>query len=151
MSEEAVAMERKRRLEAVGPGFPEGGRRPTGGEPGGAAPGGGGGDDAGARNSGGAEGKKRWTASRKRDAVLRLMAGESAASVSRDLGIEHYRLIEWRDRALDGMSEALKVRAGDPLTAELDEAKKRIGELSMENELLKKKCWEREASRRRGK
>lgn len=144
-------MKKKRRLEAVGPGSPEGGRRPTGGEPGGGAPGGAGGDDSGTTNSGGAKGRKRWTAGRKRDAVLRLMAGESVASVSRDLGVEHYRLIEWRDRALDGMSEALKVRPGDPLTAELDEAKKRIGELSMQNELLKKKCKEREASRRRGK
>jgi len=37
---------------------------------------------------------------------------------------------------LAGMEEALKVRNGDPLKAELDNAMKRLGELSMENELL---------------
>jgi len=148
-------MERKRKLEVVGPGAPEGGRRPTGGDPGGGASDGVRGRDsemneAGAEH-GGPAAWRRWTAARKRDAVLRLMAGESVDSVSRDLGVEHYRLMEWRDRALDGLAEALKARPGDPLEAELDEAKKRIGELSMENELLKKKCREREASRRRGK
>jgi hypothetical protein len=34
------------------------------------------------------------------------------------------------------MEEALKARNGDPLKAELDTAMQRIGELTMENELL---------------
>ena len=34
------------------------------------------------------------------------------------------------------MEEALKARNGDPLKAELDNAMKRLGELTMENELL---------------
>ena len=44
-----------------------------------------------------------------------------------------YRLEKWRDAALAGMEEALKARNGDPLKAELDNAMKRLGELTMEN------------------
>jgi transposase len=57
--------------------------------------------------------------------------------LSRELGVELYRLEEWRDAALGGMEEALKARTGDPLKAELDNAMKRRGELTMENELLR--------------
>ena len=54
--------------------------------------------------------------------------------LSRELGVEVYRLEKWRDAALAGMEEALKARNGDPLKGELDNALK--GELTMENELL---------------
>ena len=42
-----------------------------------------------------------------------------------------------KTRALAGLELGLKERAGEPLAAELDAAKRRIGELSMENELLR--------------
>ena len=79
---------------------------------------------------------QRWTAARKREAVLRLLRGEPLELLSRELGVELYRLEKWRDAALAGMEEALKARNGDPLKAELDNAMKRLGELTMENELL---------------
>jgi transposase len=37
------------------------------------------------------------------------------------------------------MDTALKSREGDPLTTELDPAMRRIGEISMENELLRER------------
>ena len=79
---------------------------------------------------------QRWTAARKREVVLRLFRGEPLDLLSRELGVELYRLEKWRDAALTGMEEALKARNGDPLKAELDTAMQRIGELTMENELL---------------
>jgi transposase len=79
---------------------------------------------------------QRWTAARKREVVLRLFRGEPLDLLSRELGVELYRLEKWRDAALAGMEEALKARNGDPLKAELDTAMQRIGELTMENELL---------------
>ena len=107
----------------VSPGETEGGRRPTEVSPG----------------QGGvgplAQGQ-RWTASRKREVVLRLLRGEPMELLSRELGVEVYRLEKWRDAALAGMEEALKARNGDPLQGELDNAMKRLGELTMENELL---------------
>jgi transposase len=81
----------------------------------------------------------RWSANRKKEAVLRLMRGEPVDALSRELGVEIYRLEEWRDKALQGIDTALKARENDPLTAELDAAKRRIGEISMENELLREK------------
>lgn len=84
--------------------------------------------------------EKRWTMGRKRAAVIRLLRGESVDAVSRELGVEIYKLETWRERALAAMEEGLRERGGDPLEAELDVAKKRIGELSMENELLRERC-----------
>lgn len=80
---------------------------------------------------------QRWTVTRKRDVVLRLLRGEPVEPLSRELGVEIFRLEAWREKALSGIDAALKVRNGDPATAELDTAMKRIGELTMENELLR--------------
>jgi hypothetical protein len=73
---------------------------------------------------------QRWTAFRKGEVVLRILRGEPLELLSRELGVELYRLERWRDAALVGMEEALKARNGDPLKGELD------NELTMENELL---------------
>jgi hypothetical protein len=83
---------------------------------------------------------KRWTASRKMEVVLRLLRGESLDSLSRELGLEIYLLEEWRAKALHGMELGLKARVEDPLQGELDQAKKRLGELMMQNELLQIKA-----------
>lgn len=120
MGEEAM------RGEAVAGGT-EGGRRPTGGSP---ASGGVGGALAPGR---------RWSVARKREVVLRLLRGESVDALSREVGVEIYRLEKWREKALSGLDAGLKEREGDPVQAELDAAMKRIGELTMENELL----WQR--------
>ena len=89
---------------------------------------------------------QRWSASRKRDVVVRLLRGESLDTVSREVGVELYRLEAWKTRALAGFELGLKAQAGEPLAAELDAAKRHIGELSMENELLRERA--RAAERR---
>lgn len=80
---------------------------------------------------------QRWSVARKREVALRLLRGEAVELLSRELGVEIFRLEEWREKALDGIDASLKVRTGDPVQAELDTAMKRIGELTMENELLR--------------
>ena len=82
---------------------------------------------------------RRWSARKKREIVLRLLRGESLDSVSREIGLEVYILEEWKHQALDGIEASLKSRPHDPLATELDHAMKRIGELSMENELLRER------------
>ena len=82
--------------------------------------------------------KQRWSARRKREVVVRLLRGEPLDAVSREIGVEVYRLEQWRDKALLGMDDALRDRAGDPLQTELNAAKRHIGELSMANELLRR-------------
>ena len=63
---------------------------------------------------------QRWSASRKRDVVLRLLRGESLDAVSREVGVEIYRLEEWKERALAGLELGLKDPAGEPAGAALD-------------------------------
>jgi transposase-like protein len=83
---------------------------------------------------------QRWSAARKREIVIRLLRGESLDAVSREIGVEPYRLERWRDKALASMDAGLKERAdNDPVQAGLDAAHKRVGELSMEVELLRAK------------
>ncbi|MEI7903093.1 MAG: IS3 family transposase [bacterium] len=88
----------------------------------------------------------RWNARRKQEAVLRLLRGEPLDAVGRGLGVETYRLEEWRTRAVAGMEAALRERGDDdPAEANLREAQRVIGDMAMQNELLrdriKKKNW----------
>lgn len=83
---------------------------------------------------------QRWSKRRKSEVVMRLFRGEALEDVSRDVGVEISRLENWRDRARRGLEEGLREREGDPIQAALDEANRRIGELSMEVELLRVKA-----------
>ena len=80
---------------------------------------------------------QRWSAARKREVVLRLMRGESAELLSRELGLPVFKLAQWRQRAEAGLEGALKEREADQADGQLAAAMQRIGELSMEVELLR--------------
>ena len=80
---------------------------------------------------------QRWSVARKREAVLRLLRGESAEMLSRELGLPMFRLEQWRRKAEAALEGALKEREADPADGHLSAAMRRIGELSMENELLR--------------
>lgn len=58
---------------------------------------------------------KRWSSNRKKEVVLRLLRGEPVDTLSRELGIEIYRLEGWHKKALQSIDTALKAREGDPL------------------------------------
>ena len=121
-------MKRRVRTEGVLPAESKGARSATA-------------DSAGGATAGGPLGPgQRWSAGRKRDIVLRLLRGESIEALSRELGVERYRLEKWKGRALGAIEASLKERGADPVQSELDDALKRIGELSMENELLRVRC-----------
>ena len=68
-----------------------------------------------------------------------MLRGESVEVLSRELSVEIYRLEKWRKKALAALSSGLKERGGDLVQAELDAAMKRIGELTMEIELLRER------------
>ena len=135
MSKEVGEMVQSRKVKRAGSARAEGARRANGVRA-----------DAAAVGSGALAPGQRWSASRKREVVLRLLRGESLDAVSRAVGVELYRLEEWQARALAGLELGLKDPAGEPLAAELDAAKRHIGELSMENELLRERA--RAAERR---
>ena len=88
-------------------------------------------------SSGGLAPGQRWSVGRKREVVLRLLRGESVEILSRELGVPAYRLERWRERALSGIDGSLREREGDGVSEELAAAMKRIGELTMENEVLR--------------
>ena len=103
------------------------GRSPSGSEP-----------NAGGLHEGPLPANGRWSTRRKAKVVIRMLQGEPLDALSRELGVEVYRLEEWRDKALYGMEAGLKERECDPLRLELDRTLKKVGELSMTVELLEK-------------
>ena len=67
------------------------------------------------------------------------MRGAPAELLSRELGLPLFKLEHWRQKAGTGLEGALKEREADPAGDELTAAMRRIGELSMEVELLRAK------------
>jgi transposase len=127
------SMDETDRGDAVdGPVVGEGGRGPSTPSTGQGAPPAGGGTTSGPLAPG-----QRWSAARKREVVLRLMRGESAELLSRELGLPVFKLEQWRRKAEGALEGALKEREADPADGQLAAALRRIGELSMENELLR--------------
>ena len=78
---------------------------------------------------------------RKREVVLRLLRDEPVQLLSRQLGVEIFRLEQWREKAIGGgrFPQARLCRQARWDLAELDSAMKRIGELTMQVELLEAK------------
>src|ERR671922_1146935 len=81
----------------------------------------------------------RWSAGKKMDAVLRLLRGESLEELSRELKVEAHRLAAWRDDFLAAGKQGLKGQRPDrtPDDRALKQAERKIGQLTMENEVLR--------------
>lgn len=110
-------------------GSPEGARRASAGEP-------------AARGEGG-----RFTARRKREAVLKVLRGETLDAVSRSLGVTAGTLAGWRDHFLAGGESSLKSRPADERDDEIQRLRAKIGEITMANELLLERCHRMEDER----
>src|SRR3954449_7979774 len=82
------------------------------------------------------ERRRRMSARRKQDAVLRLLRGEDLELVSRELGVTAAELSGWRDQFLAAGEASLKSRPADARDAEIGRLKAKVGELTMANELL---------------
>ena len=98
---------------------------------------------------------RRFSAHRKLEAVRRLMRGEPLELVARELNVTAARLSGWQDRALLGAGSALKDRERDRRDDEISRLKGKVGEMTMENELLREKIHRMESgsplARRRSK
>jgi hypothetical protein len=80
--------------------------------------------------------ERRMTAGRKRDAVLRLLRGESLEIVARELAVTAADLSGWRDAFLAAGSASLKLRARDDQDETIDRLRTKVGALTMDTELL---------------
>jgi hypothetical protein len=68
--------------------------------------------------------------------VARLLRGEPLELVARETNVTIQKLTEWRDRALAGAASALKERERDDRDDEIGRLKAKVGEITMDNELL---------------
>jgi len=87
----------------------------------------------------------RFSAKRKREAVLRLLRGEDLDLVSRELGVNGSTLSKWRESFLDGGLGALRSRARDDRDERILELERKLGQVTMDYELLEKKVDRLEA------
>jgi hypothetical protein len=81
-------------------------------------------------------GPRRFSVQRKMATVARLLRGEPLDLVSRQTNISIARLTEWRARALAGAATALKERERDGRDDEIARLQSKVGEITMDNELL---------------
>ena len=93
------------------------------------------------------ERRRRMSARRKRDAVLRLLRGEDLELVSRELGVTAAELSGWRDQFLAAGEASLKSRPADARDAEIGRLQAKVGELTMTAELLEAKIERLETHR----
>jgi transposase len=89
------------------------------------------------------EHRRRMSARRKQEAVLRLLRGEDLELLSRALAVTAAELSHWREAFLAGGEASLKSRPADARDAEIGRLKAKVGDLTMANELLGAKACPR--------
>lgn len=90
---------------------------------------------------------ERFSARQKSEVVLRLLRGEALDLLSRELGVPAARLATWREAFLDAGQEALKKAPLDSRAREIGRLREKLGESTMEIELLHEKIGRLETSR----
>lgn len=99
--------------------------------------------------------RRRLTAARKQEAVLLVLRGEPVELVARSLEATAADVSGWRDAFLEGGTSTLKQRPRDARDEEIDRLRAKVGEITMDNELLYEKIAKMEAghpfARRRSK
>jgi transposase len=78
----------------------------------------------------------RWSARRKEGVVMRLLRGESLDLLARESGQPAGRIASWREEFLAAGREGLKARPVPIEEFALREAQRKVGELSMEVDIL---------------
>jgi hypothetical protein len=91
--------------------------------------------------------RRRRSAHRKQEAVLRLLRGEDLELLSRELGATAAELSGWREAFLAAGEASLKSRPADARDAEIGRLKEKVGDLTMANELLAAKIERLETAR----
>ena len=95
--------------------------------------------------------RRRMSARRKQEAVLRLLRGQDLELVSRELSVTAAELSGWRDQFLAAGEASLKSRPADARDAEIGRLQAKVGELTMTAELLEAKIERLETRRPLGR
>jgi transposase len=88
----------------------------------------------------------RFSARRKTETILRMLRGEPLDSLARELGVTAATLAQWREQFLAGGQTALKSRPADERDDEIQRLRAKVGEITMNNELLLERCHRLEAN-----
>jgi len=88
----------------------------------------------------------RFSARRKTETILRILRGEPLDSLARELGVTAATLAHWREQFLAGGQTALKSRPADDRDEEIQRLRAKVGEITMNNELLLERCHRLEAT-----
>ena len=91
--------------------------------------------------------RRRMSARRKQDAVLRLLRGEDLELVSREVAVTAAELSGWREAFLAAGEASLKSRPADARDDQIGRLKEKVGDLTMANELLEAKIERLETAR----
>jgi hypothetical protein len=79
----------------------------------------------------------RWSARRKQEVVLRLLRGEGLDALARETGQAAGTIAGWREDFLAAGHEGLKTRPAPVEDRRLADAQRKIGELSMDLDILR--------------
>jgi hypothetical protein len=91
--------------------------------------------------------RRRMSARRKQEAVLRLLRGEDLELLSRELSVTAAELSGWRAAFLAAGEASLNSRPADARDAAIGRLKEKVGDLTMANELLEAKIERLETAR----
>ena len=83
----------------------------------------------------------RWTITRKARVIVELLRGGDAVELARTHGLSQAQLFAWRDRFLEAGQAALRTRQGGAereRDRRVRELERKVGQLTLENEVLKK-------------
>jgi transposase-like protein len=75
-----------------------------------------------------------------------MLRGEPLDGLARELGVTAATLAQWREHFLAGGQAALKSRAADERDEEIQRLRAKVGEITMNNELLLERCHRLEAN-----
>jgi hypothetical protein len=89
----------------------------------------------------------RFSAQKKTEVVLQLLRGEEIDLLSRALQVPAARLAAWRDAFLAGGREAMKQQPRDARDREIARMREKLGESTMDHELLREKMARVETGR----
>ena len=89
----------------------------------------------------------RFSARRKTETILRMLRGEALDGLAREFGVTAATLAQWREQFLTGGQAALKSRGSDDVRDdEIQRLRAKVGEITMNNELLLERCHRLEAN-----
>ncbi len=95
--------------------------------------------------------ERRMTASRKQEAVLRVLRGEPLETLARELRVTVAELSGWRDGFLEAGAASLKSRPRDDRDDRIAQLQAKLGAVTMDNELLYEKVARLEDGRPLGR